>query len=88
MPEVSGNPKAVFQCLQGASPTAGTRCSLKSGSAIQGKINSSSNSQRRVELAQGREHERAVIRPVLGFSEGMFSIDSVKRAELLSTSMV
>ena len=39
-------------------------------------------------LRRAASTESAVIRPVLGFSEGTFSIDSVKRAQSLSTSMV
>src|SRR5215510_735011 len=39
-------------------------------------------------LRSAARTESAVIRPVLGFSDGIFSIDRVNRAESLSTSMV
>src|SRR5947209_7809614 len=39
-------------------------------------------------LRNAARTDSAVIRPVLGFSEGMFSIETVNRAESLSISMV
>ena len=41
-----------------------------------------------VSLRNAASTESAVIRPVRGLSEGMFSIDRAKRAESLSTSTV
>src|ERR1043165_1681756 len=38
-------------------------------------------------LRSAARTERAVIRPVLGFSDGTFSIANVKRAEAASTSI-
>ena len=40
-----------------------------------------------MQLAQRRQTDKAVIRPVFGFSEGTFSIARVSLAESLSTSI-